>query len=68
MYTALDCEVDAILLTGNIFNSERFLGNVSRRVNKIAPIALYPSQNDFDAMALNGVRVLKGEVEVLEYK
>lgn len=68
MYTALECEVDAILLTGNIFNSERFLENVSRRVSKIAPIALYPSQNDFDAMALNGVRVLKGEVEVLEYK
>jgi len=68
MYTALECEVDAILLTGNIFNSERFLSNVSHRVNKIAPIALYPSQNDFDAMALNGVRVLKGEVDVLEYK
>lgn len=68
MYTALECEVDAILLTGNIFNSERFLENVSRRVSKIAPIALYPSQNDFDAMALNGVRVLKDEVEVLEYK
>lgn len=68
MYTALECKVDAILLTGNIFNSERFLSNVSRRVKEIAPIALYPSQNDFDAMAFNGVRVLKGEVEVLEYK
>ncbi|MDZ7742684.1 MAG: butyrate kinase [Bacteroidota bacterium] len=68
MYTALECEVDAILLTGNIFNSERFLENVSQKVNKIAPIALYPSQNDFDAMALNGLRVIKNEVEVLEYK
>ncbi len=68
MYTALECEVDAILLTGNIFNSERFLENVSRRVSKIAPIALYPSQNDFDAMAANGMRILKGEVEVLKYK
>lgn len=68
MYTALECEVDAILLTGNIFNSERFLENVSKRVNKIAPIALFPSQNDFEAMALNGLGVLKGETEVLEYK
>lgn len=68
MYTALECEVDAILLTGNIFNSERFLENVSGRVSKIAPIALYPSQNDFDAMAYNGMRILKNEVEVLEYK
>jgi butyrate kinase len=67
MFTALNCEVDAILLTGNIFNSERFLENVSKRVAKIATIALYPSQNDFDAMALNGLRVLKKEVEVLEY-
>mgnify|MGYP006282141401 CR=1 FL=1 len=68
MYTALEGEVDAILLTGNIFNSERFLENVSRRVKKIAPIALYPSQNDFDAMALNGLRVFKGEIDVMEYK
>ncbi len=68
MYTVLEGKVDAILLTGNIFNSERFLANVSRRVKEIAPIALYPSQNDFDAMALNGLRVLKGEVEVFEYK
>lgn len=68
MATVLECKVDAILLTGNIFNSERFLANVSKRVSEIAPIALYPSQLDLEALALNGMRVLKGETKVLEYK
>ena len=68
MSTVLEGNVDAILLTGNIFNSEKFLANVSKRVGSIAPIALYPSQLDFEALALNGLRVIKGEVEVLEYK
>jgi butyrate kinase len=68
MSTVLEGKVDAILLTGNIFNSEKFLANVSKRVGSIAPIALYPSQLDFEALALNGLRVIKGEVEVLEYK
>ena len=68
MATVLECKVDAILLTGNIFNSERFLANVSKRVGEIAPIALYPSQLDLEALALNGMRVLMGETEALEYK
>ena len=68
MATVLECKVDAILLTGNIFNSEKFLANVSKSVGNIAPIALYPSQLDLEALALNGMRVLKGETKVLEYK
>ena len=68
MYTVLEGEVDAIILSGNIFNSERFLDSVTKRVDKLAPIALYPSKNDFEAIAMNGLRALKGEVEVKEYK
>jgi butyrate kinase len=60
--------VDAIILTGNIFNSELFLDNVKKRVGKLAPIALYPSVNDLEAHAVNAIRVLKGEVEVKEYE
>ena len=51
-----------------LFNSERFLENVSKRIDKIAPIALYPSKNDFEAIALNGLRVVKGDLEIQEYK
>lgn len=68
MFTVLDGEVDAIILSGYIFNSDRFLDNVTKRVDKIATIALYPSKNDFEAIAMNGMRVLKEEIEIQEYK
>lgn len=66
-YATLEGNLDAIVLTGQIFNSELFLENVKRRVGKLAPMALYPSVNDLEAHAMNGLQVLKGEVEVLEY-
>lgn len=66
-YATLEGDVDAIILSGNIFNSELFLENVKKRVGKLAPMALYPSVNDLEAHALNALRVLKGEVEVKTY-
>ncbi|MCD4745828.1 MAG: butyrate kinase [Bacteroidales bacterium] len=68
MFTVLEGNVDAIILTGNIFNSDRFLANIKARVGKIAEISLYPSLNDIEALAQNGLMVLTGELEVLEYK
>ncbi len=67
MYAVLEGEVDAIILTGNIFHSERFLANINKRVGKIADFALYPSVNDLEALAENAFLVLKGELKVQEY-
>ncbi|PKP51325.1 MAG: butyrate kinase [Bacteroidetes bacterium HGW-Bacteroidetes-1] len=67
-YATLEGEVDAIILTGNIFNSELFLENVKKRIGKLATLALYPTVNDLEAHAWNALRVIKGEVEVIEYE
>ena len=67
MYAVLEGNVDAIILTGNIFHSERFLENVKRRVGKIADFALYPSVNDIEALAENAFLVMKGELDIQEY-
>ena len=67
-YATLEGEIDAIILTGMIFDSERFLDNVKRRIGKLAPIALYPSVNDFEALARFGLMILKEEVEVKKYE
>ncbi|PLX04062.1 MAG: butyrate kinase [Marinilabiliales bacterium] len=64
---SLEGQVDAIILTGIIFDSEQFLENVKKRVSSIAPIALYPSVNDFEALAQFANLVLSGEIEVKEY-
>ncbi|MEJ2594587.1 MAG: butyrate kinase [bacterium] len=60
-------KVDAIILTGVIFDSSRFLENVKLRIGSIAPIALYPSVNDVEALAMYGYKIAKGEIEVKEY-
>jgi butyrate kinase len=60
-------KVDAIILTGVIFDSARFLENVKMRIGTIAPIALYPSVNDMEALAMFGYKISKNEVEVKEY-
>lgn len=68
MYAVLEGEVDAIILTGNIFHSERFLENVKKRVGKIADFALYPSVNDIEALAENAFLVMRDELKIQEYK
>jgi butyrate kinase len=68
MYAVLEGNVDGIILTGNIFHSERFLENVRSRVGKIAEFALYPSVNDIEALAENAFLVMKGELEIQEYE
>lgn len=67
MWAVLEGEVDAIILTGNIFHSERFLSNVRKRVGKLADFALYPSINDIEALAENAFLVMKGELKIQEY-
>ncbi|MCK5776656.1 MAG: butyrate kinase, partial [Bacteroidales bacterium] len=68
MAAALDFEVDAILLSGNIFNYQLFTQFLSKKIKKIAPIALFPAVNDLDALAMNAFLALKSEIEIHEYK
>lgn len=68
MSTVLKGDVDAILLTGGIAHGKWFVNQVIERVYKIAPVHVYPGEDEMRALALNGLMVLKGEIEVSEYK
>lgn len=68
MYTVLKGNVDAILLTGGIAYGKPFVDAVSERVRHLAPIYVYPGEDEMRALAMNGLMVLKGEADVLEYK
>lgn len=61
MSTVLKGEVDAILITGGIAHSKWFVNQIIERVYKIAPIHVYPGEDEMKALAFNGLRVLKGE-------
>jgi len=67
MSTVLKGDVDAILLTGGVAHGKWFVNEVIERVYKIAPVHVYPGEDEMRALALNGLMVLKGEMEVSEY-
>jgi len=68
MAAVLDFKVDAILLSGTILNYPLFTQYLNNKLQSIAPIALFPAVNDLDALAMNSLLALKGEIEVHEYK
>ena len=67
MSTVLKGEVDAILITGGMANSQWFCSFIIERVYKIAPVYVYPGEDEMRALAGNGALVLSGAVEVKEY-
>lgn len=67
MYTVLKCEVDAILITGGIAYDKGFVNWIQERIFKLAPIHVYPGEDEMKALAINGLMVVRGDLEVKEY-
>ncbi|RKD30002.1 butyrate kinase [Thermohalobacter berrensis] len=61
-------KVDGIILTGGIAYDKMFTGWVKERVEFIAPIMIYPGEDEMIALAEGGLRVLRGEEKAKEYK
>ena len=68
MYAVLKGEVDAILITGDLAHSEFVVHYILEHIEKMAPAYVYAGDNDVEAMAANAQRILKGEMEILDYK
>jgi butyrate kinase len=68
MYTVLKCEVDAILITGGIAYDKGFVNWIQERVYKLAPIHIFPGEDEMRALAINGLMVVRGELEVKVYQ
>ncbi len=56
-------DVEGIILTGGIAYSEYFTSEVKKYVQWIAPVTVYPGENEMESLALGGLRVLRGEEE-----
>lgn len=68
MNTVLKCEVDAILITGGIAHSKWFVNQLTERIYKIAPVHVYPGEDEMQALAIAALMVLSGETTAQEYK
>ena len=67
MATVLMGEVDAIILTGGLSASEMITGWVKERVEHIAPVMVYPGEDEMKALVLGSLRVLRGEEKARKY-
>jgi butyrate kinase len=63
----LEGRVDAVVLTGGLAYSESFTGRIASRVAFIAPVRVYPGEDESAALAEGALRVLRGEEEPRNY-
>ena len=68
MSVALKGDVDAILLTGGIAHSKRVTDFIADHVDFIAPIYVYPGENELKSLAENALAVLRGERQPKVYE
>lgn len=67
MGSVLSHNIDGILITGGIAYDKYFTNQIISYVHRMAPVHIYPGEDEMEALAMNGLRVLRGEVEVKEY-
>lgn len=60
MAAVLSGKVDALLLTGGMAHSQRVVSQLRDRLQWIAPIRVYPGENELQALAEGVFRVLDG--------
>ncbi len=60
-------KVDAVLLTGGIAHASYVTDAITGRVSFIAPVYIYPGEDEMLALAINGEGALTGEIEIKEY-
>ena len=67
MAAALSGKVDAILLTGGIAYGKEMMQQLADMVSFIAPVKVYPGEDEMAALAGNALAVMEGREEVKTY-
>lgn len=68
MGAVLKGKVDAILITGGIAYNNNFVKFITEMVEHIAPVGVYPGEDEMKALAFNALMVLEEEIDVLNYE
>lgn len=61
-------KVDSIIITGGVAYSKMIVQWIKERVEFIAPVLVFPGEDEMEAMAAGAYNALTGETEILEYK
>ncbi len=60
-------KVDAILITGGMAHCDYITNGIAERVDYLAPVYIYPGEDEMEALALNALAVLQGTEQAKEY-
>ena len=64
----LQGKIEAIILTGGRAYGKPVVARIKKYVEWIAPVAVYPGEDEMAAMALNANMILNDEIEVQNYE
>lgn len=67
MATVLKGKVDAIILTGGVAHSKYITGQIIESVKFIAPVYIYPGEDEMWALAQNGLLLHLNNIPIQEY-
>jgi len=67
MSIAMKGEVDQIILTGGIANGKAVTDAITKLVDWIAPVTVYPGEDELLALTQGVLRVLRGEEQAKDY-
>lgn len=68
MATVVSGKVDAILITGGIAYNSVMMESVKKRVGYIAPVHVYPGEDEMGALAGNALDAIEGREEIKIYE
>ena len=67
MAATADGKVDAILLTGGIARSKKLMDDIKAKIGFIAPVEVFPGEDEINSLAENGYMILSGQTKVHTY-
>lgn len=63
----VDGKVDVIILTGGVAYSKDITDAITRKVDWVAPVKVYPGENELNSLAENGYIILAGATKIHTY-
>jgi butyrate kinase len=66
-YSVLRGEVDALVVTGGVAHSKRFVAYIKDYCRYINKVLVFPGENELESLALGALRVMRGEEKARVY-
>jgi butyrate kinase len=67
MLVVLEGKADAVILTGGMAYNELIVNYITRMIQPMCKVVVYPGEDEMQALAAAGLRVLRGEENVRQY-